>query len=101
MASRLVLQNNLEALLGSKNVYYQPPETLRMNYPAIKYELNNIVPIKANNATYLASNRYRITVIDRVPDNHVISELLKWDYCSYDRSYNSDNLNHTVLTLYY
>ena len=28
-------------------------------------------------------------------------ELLKLPYCSYDRSYKAENLNHDVLTLYF
>ena len=37
MANRLDLQALLEDLLGSRNVYYQPPESVKMNYPAIVY----------------------------------------------------------------
>lgn len=37
MASRLDLQTFLEELLESKNVYFQPPESVKMKYPAIVY----------------------------------------------------------------
>lgn len=93
------LQAKLEELLGSKNVYYQAPG--RMNYPAIKYEIDDIENTHANNWTYRVSRRYKVTVIDRLPDNPVIEKLLKLPMCSYDRHYVSDNLNHDVLTLYY
>ena len=42
MANRLDLQALLEDLLGSRNVYYQPPESVKMNYPAIVYALEDI-----------------------------------------------------------
>ena len=42
MASRLDLQSKLEKLLGNKNVYYQPPESLKMEYPAIRYSRSDI-----------------------------------------------------------
>lgn len=93
------LQAKLEELLGSKNVYYQAPG--RMSYPAIKYEIDDIENTHANNLTYRVSRRYKVTVIDRLPDNPVIEKLLKSPMCSYDRHYVSDNLNHDVLTLYY
>ena len=32
---------------------------------------------------------------------HFDKKLLEMPYCSYDRQYKSDNLNHDVLTLYY
>lgn len=101
MASRLDLQSKLEELFGSKNVYYQPPSSIKMTYPAIVYTKAKIDTKPANNKTYCASTRYDITVIDRLPDNPVVLKLLELPYCSYDRQYKSDNLNHDVLTLYY
>lgn len=101
MASRLELQTKLEELLGSKNVYYQPPESLKMNYPAIVYSKSRIDTRKANNSTYSRNTRYDITVIDKLPDNPVIDKLMELPYCSYDRLYKADNLNHDVLTLYF
>ncbi|EET59428.1 hypothetical protein BRYFOR_08519 [Marvinbryantia formatexigens DSM 14469] len=101
MASRLELQSKLEELLGVKHVYYQPPEGLKMEYPAIRYSKNRISTQKANNSAYIKHIRYEIIVIDRRPDNPVIEKLLELPYCSYDRHYVSDNLNHDVLTLYY
>lgn len=101
MASRLELQTELEELLESKNVYYQPPEDLKLNYPAMVYSKSKIDITHANDKTYQLHTRYELTVIDRRPDHPVIKKLLELPYCSYDRSYKSDNLNHDVLTLYY
>lgn len=101
MANRLELQSLLEELLGSKNVYYQPPESIKMQYPAIRYSKKTISSIYANNAKYLMQDCYELIVISRLPDNPVIKKLLELPYCSYDRSYVADNLNHDVLTIYY
>nr|WP_297883996.1 hypothetical protein [uncultured Blautia sp.] len=101
MGSRLELQNKLEQLLGTKHVYYQPPEPLKMEYPAIIYSKGRIETKKADNSTYLKNTRYDITVIDKRPDNPVIDKLMTLPYCSYDRQYKSGGLNHDVLTLYY
>lgn len=101
MASRLELQMKLEELLGSKNVYYQPPETVKMMYPAIRYSKSRIETRKAEDSIYLKNTRYEVIVIDPRPDNPVIDKLLELPHCSYDRHYKSDNLNHDALTLYY
>lgn len=101
MASRLKLQAKLEELLGSKNVYYQPPETVKMTYPAIRYSKSRIETRKAEDSIYLKNTRYEVIVIDPRPDNPVIDKLLELPHCSYDRHYKSDNLNHDALTLYY
>lgn len=101
MGTRMDLQVLLETLLGSTNVYYQPPETLKINYPAIIYSKLRIDTEKADDSTYLKNTRYNIIVVDKKPDNPVIDKLLGLQYCSYDRHYISDKLNHDSLTLYY
>lgn len=101
MASRLALQTKLEELLGSRHVYYQPPESLKMEYPAIRYSKNDIRVDRANNNSYSIIPNYEIIVIDKKPDNAVIKKILELPYSSYDRHYVSDNLNHDVINLYF
>lgn len=101
MADRLDLQSLLEELLGSKNVYYQPPETIKMQYDAIRYSKKNIRTTYANGSKYSMRDCYELIVIAKRPDNPVIKKLLALPYCSYDRHYVADNLNHDVLTIYY
>lgn len=95
------LQAKLEELLGSRNVYYQPPESLKMKYPAIRYSRSDIVSNYADNIKYSKHDRYELIVIDRLPDNEVIDKILELPYSSYDRHYAADNLNHDVITIYY
>ena len=96
-----MLQNLLEKILGNRQVYFQPPESVSMSYPAIKYSRSNMNVKHADDSIYLQRVRYEIIVIDRKPNNQIVEELLKLPYCSYDRGYKSNNLNHDVLTLYY
>ncbi len=101
MSRRLELQKKLEELLGSRNIYYQPPESVKMNYPAIRYSKDGFSIREANDSSYSRITKYEIVVISKTPDNPVIDKLLELPYCSYDRSYIADNLNHDVLTLYF
>lgn len=101
MPDRLDLQSLLEELLGSRNVYYQPPESIKMQYDAIRYSKSTITSRYANNNKYSMKDRYELTVISKRPDNPVIKKLLALPYCSYDRPYVADNLYHDVLTIYY
>ena len=100
-ARRLILQNELEELMGNRHVYYDPPENLKMEYPAIRYSKSKIDSRHANDKIYKKMTRYELIVISRKPDSPVIDDLLELPYCSYDRHYVSDNLHHDVLTLYY
>ena len=101
MADRLDLQGLLEELLESRNVYYQSPESVKMQYPAIRYSKKNIQSAYANNSKYLMRDCYELIVISRKPDDPVIKKLLALSYCGYDRQYIADNLYHDVLTIYY
>lgn len=101
MGNRLELHNLLKDLLGNDHVYYQCPESLKLEYPAIIYSKSRIDKRHANDSAYSMNTRYELIVVDRRPDNPVIEKLLALPYCSYDRPYKSDNLNHDVLTIYY
>lgn len=100
-AKRLQLQAKLEEMLGSRNVYYQPPESVKLEYPAIIYAKKGIRTTFANNTTYLTPCCYELMVIDKRPDNEVIDRLLRLPMCRFDRHFKADNLNHDVLTLYF
>lgn len=101
MASRLDLQSKLEEMLGSKHVYYQPPESLKMEYPAIRFSIHKINSRYGNNKKYSIFNSYEIIVIDRLPDNEVIGKILDLPNSYYDRHYTANNLNHDVIILYF
>lgn len=102
MASRLKLHEELCALLGSRNVYYQPPTQIKMEYPCIRYSLSGIDQKRANNANYKNTSKYELMLIDYDPDSTFVQKILEsFSMCSFDRSYSSNNLNHFVFTLYY
>ena len=99
--TRLTLQTKLEDLLGSKHVYYQPPENLKMEYPAIRYSKSDEEDIYANNIKYLSMSVYDLVVIDKKPDNPVIKKLLELPYSEFDRHYVADGLNHDIIRIFY
>ena len=101
MASRLDLQDKLEELNKNRNVYFQPPSNIKMNYPAIKYEIDRIDTKFANDSSYIRNKRYTITVISKNAKPEIIDKLLDLPMCTFDRSYQSDNLNHFVFTIYW
>lgn len=100
MASRLKLHTKLVEILGNKNVYYQPPNSLKMEYPAIRYSRVRRKSLHADDARYALFDCYEIILISRTPDNPVVDKLLELPYSTYDRNYISDNLYHDVFTIY-
>jgi hypothetical protein len=101
MAQRLELQALLINLLGSENVYFQPPPSVSMQYPCIVYNRDNINMIYADNNAYKTKIRYQVTVIDSNPDSHIHERIGTLPLCSYDRFFTADNLNHDVYNLFF
>ena len=102
MASRLELQSELEMLLGSDHVYFQPPSSVMIKYPCIIFNLSNVNDRRADNMAYHLNNCYEVTYIDKNPDNELKTEIIEhFQRCRFNRFFTNDNLNHYVYTLYY
>lgn len=101
MASRLEIQENLCDILGSRNVYFDPPESIKLIYPCIVYKKSGVDTKKANNRNYKKMNRYELTAIGYDSEDDLPDRIIEYfQYCSLDRFFTSENLNHAVITLY-
>lgn len=98
---RLSLHSLLVTLLGTSKVYFQPPATLKMDYPCIIYKLDGVDLIHANDKKYYGLKRYLVTVVDKNPDTTIPDKLLELQYCSFEDHFVNDNLNHYICSLYY
>lgn len=103
MRSRLDFHKELVKVLGSNQVYFQPPENVRIKYPCIIYERDNVDVNPADDIKYLKNVRYEVMYISKDPDtNDKIAEILdSFRFAVYVRHFVSDNINHEVFTIYY
>lgn len=101
MGTRLELQTMLEELLGSSNVYYQPPQSITLAYPCIVYHRQREDVKHANNLPYNHTKRYKVTVIDRNPDSLIPDKIGKLPLSVHDAHFATDQLNHDVYTIYF
>lgn len=98
--TRVELQEALEDFLGSRNVYYQPPESIKLKYPCIIYEKSRIQQVYADNISYLKHKEYSLTLIYREADSTLSDDLLdSFELISFDRHYKADNMYHDVFTI--
>lgn len=100
MANRLDLQYSFEELLERKNVYFDPPESKKLKYPAIVYNLNNYTISSANNTNYIVHPGYQAILIDADPDSIYVEKMLTLSYCSFIRHYTASGLHHWVFNLH-
>jgi hypothetical protein len=103
LQKRLDLQTLLEQVSGldESDVHFQPPTGTQMQYPCITYSRNREAKRFADNLPYLSAMGYTVTVIHKDPDNTIRSEIAKLRYCSFDRHYDADGLNHDVYILFF
>lgn len=101
MGKRLELHAILCKTLGSNNVYFQPPETIKMSYPCVVYTLSSIRGDYADNILYKFMKRYDVTFISRDPDNDYLDRMALLPYVSFDRRFASDGLYHDNFTMFY
>lgn len=103
---RLILDETLATVLnltasdGDRHTYFNPPPSVQMKYPAIKYSLKSMNTNFANNGIYRNKPSFEVTLIDYNPDSEYVEKILQIPYCRFDRFYVADNLNHWTFTIY-
>lgn len=98
---RQELHEKLVSILGSRNVYFQPPESVKIQYPALIYSMAQDKVRYASNNKYKTDLRYTCTYVTKSPDDGKLDEFLQLPYSAFDRHYNADNLNHYVFVVHY
>lgn len=100
MERRKKLSDILHRILGSDNVYFNPPESIKMKYPAIVYTRAQIDTHKADNRNYLVADRFEVTFIHKDADSEIITDILELPLCSYNKNFKANDLYHDVFTIY-
>lgn len=98
--TQLDLQKVLESIEGVKKAYFRKPSK-NMQYPCIVYDLANKENVHADNIPYIKRRRWTLTIMDEDPNSPIQDKIEELSYCSFDRSYQADGLNHFVYTLYF
>lgn len=98
--TRLEFHETLVELLGSRNVYFQPPSSINMRYPCIIYQRGGIEAKYANNLIYKNATRYLVTVVDPDPDSEIPKRVQALPYTEFVTHYSKDNLNHDIYSTY-
>ena len=100
MRTREEFRQMLLSKTSIKKLYFQPPETQKIEYPCIIYKLNHYDVVHADDLNYKELRAYTVTLIDKDPDSVIPVELIRLPYSGFDRFYTADNLNHWVYTIY-
>lgn len=97
--TRLEFHKKLCKILGSSNVYFQPPSGQRILYPAIVYARAPYDRISADNIGYIIKDKYLVTHITKDPNSLTPRMILEQLGTRQEQAYQKDGLYHTVFTM--
>lgn len=106
MDRRLALDEELRDLqvehLGYQHTYFEPPESVRMQYDAVVYKRSTLNVRRADNKSYIIRDSYDVTVISRNPETPIPLAIQQhFELCSPGRFFVRDNLYHFPFTIFY
>lgn len=96
-----ILQQKLQKTCS--NVYFEPPESVKLKYPCILYYADAPFRNHGNNTTYITRHKFNVTIKDRsalstLPDR--FEEVFGGD-CNLDRHFVDGDLHQWSYTLYF
>ena len=101
-ASRYLLREKLSELMEEcgeePRLYFQPPESVHLEYPCIIYHLKRLDKRNANNHPYFKTISFDITYITRDPTSTVPMRFEDEPLFMFDRYYTAENLHHYSYT---
>ena len=97
---RLIFHDKLCSLLGSTNVYYSPPSSITLKYPAIIYSYTEPNDKYADDEIYLSKDKYKVMVVDKNPVSDIPEKIKKLKFSRLVTRYAKDNLNHSVFNVF-
>lgn len=88
--------------LGIQNVYVNPPESVRMQYPCVKIKRSGIYTTSANNHKYMIKDRYDAVYITREPDDPMVHKILyEFDMSRFSMQIVKDDLYNENFVIYF
>lgn len=107
MATRNELHSKLVSCLGTNNVYFQPPENIKIIYPCFVYYRKEPQQINADDSLYRLYKQYDVTYVSKDPESmlngvDMTEKLLHiFKHIKFVSHYTSDNLYHDKYIIYY
>lgn len=88
--------------LGIENVYFNPPESVRMKYPCVRFRRSGMSTTSANNSRYLILDRYDAVYITYEADDPMVHTIVRhFKHCRHVQQVIKDGLVDENYVLYY
>lgn len=99
---RKFLHSLLVELPYLRKVYFQPPESVKLEFPCIIYRWDGNAEKYADDMAYKSKRHYHLVIADYDPDSVIPDVFQKnFTYAKLERTYTSDGMNHWAYSLYF
>ncbi len=96
---RLLFDEAIKEATGLTHVYYDPPESIFMEYPAIVYKKTNMPSEYADGLKYIKHLAFEVKLICEDADSKYVDILHDFKFSNFNRHYIADDLHHDVFTI--
>ena len=88
--------------LGYQHTYFEPTESVRLQYDAVIYKRSTLNVSRADNHSYTARDVFDVTIISRDPET-TLPAVFQWHFarCNPGKFFIRDNLYHFPFTIIY
>ena len=93
-----ILAGFQEMVKETPHVYFQPPESVKMQYPCFVYHYAENPTRYADDKPYLHQDVYDVTYITREAEPMLPEAMKHLKNVSFNRRYVAENLNHFAFT---
>ena len=101
------LTSELQSIIGFRsdgktNLYFDPPEGTKLNYPCIVYKLAKGETLFASNKPYIFTRAYDVTYMTKdANDPNVDKIAYGMPMCELTTSFVTENMHHHQYRIYY
>lgn len=95
---REILTRIMEECGEEPKLYFQSPESIKLEYPCMIYKLRTMTSNHADNIPYKVNIGYDVTYITRDPTSKVPARMAREPLMGFDRYYTASNLHHYAYT---
>lgn len=101
--SRREFQKILESVISpyGGNVYFQPPENIKLKFPCILFEVSSMDLTHADNTLYERVIQFSVMYISKTTNEDVVDKLTALPYSWFERHFVQDGLNHYIFRIFY
>ena len=95
MANRMTLHRKFKVICPK--VYFQAPDSEKMEFPCIRYQLNDVKSTMADDLIYVGRREYRVQILSRDVDTEILGQVLALPFTKFKNFMTVNDINQWTI----